>query len=57
MSTLAQKELIPEFGSASRVSEFLKGERRLSMEQAKKLAQRFRLNIASLIDLNEDAKQ
>ncbi len=47
---LAQKDLISEFGSASRVSEFLNGERRLSMEQAKKVAQRFRLNIASLID-------
>lgn len=47
---LAQKDLIPELGSASRVSEFLNGERRLSIEQAKKLALRFRLNISSLID-------
>lgn len=46
---LAQKDLIPEFGSASRVSEFLSGERRLSLEQAKRLAQRFRLNIAALV--------
>jgi HTH-type transcriptional regulator/antitoxin HigA len=52
-SGLAQKDLISEFGSASRVSEFLNGERRLSIEQAKKVAQRFRLNIASLIDLND----
>ncbi len=49
---LAQKDLVPEFGSASRVCEFLKGERRLSMEQAKRLARRFKLNIASLIEKN-----
>lgn len=50
---LAQKDLIPEFGSPSRVSEFLKGERRLSVEQAKKLAFRFKLNIESLLDLEK----
>jgi HTH-type transcriptional regulator/antitoxin HigA len=48
---LTQKDLIPELGSASRVSEFLKGDRRLSIEQAKRLTQRFRLNIASLIEV------
>ena len=47
---LAQKDLVPEFGSPSRVSEFLNGERRLSLQQAKRLAERFRLNIAALID-------
>ncbi|MDZ4834704.1 MAG: transcriptional regulator [Candidatus Melainabacteria bacterium] len=47
---LAQKDLVPEFGSASRISEFLKGERRLSLEQAKRVAERFSLNIASLIE-------
>jgi HTH-type transcriptional regulator / antitoxin HigA len=47
---LAQKDLVTEFGSASRVSEFLKGERRLSLEQAKRLANRFRLNIAAFIE-------
>ncbi len=47
---LAQKDLVPEFGSASRVSEFLKGDRRLSMEQAKRLSDRFRVNISALID-------
>ena len=49
-NNLAQKDLVPEFGSPSRVSEFLKGERRLSLEQTKRLADRFRLNIAALID-------
>ena len=48
-NTLAQKDLVPEFGSPSRVSEFLKGERDLSLEQAKRIAARFRLNIAALI--------
>lgn len=47
---LAQKDLISEFGSASRVSEFLAGSRDLSIEQAKKLTHRFRLNISSLIE-------
>ncbi len=46
---LAQKDLVPEFGSPSRVSEFLKGERRLSMEQAKRLAERFRMDVGALI--------
>jgi transcriptional regulator with XRE-family HTH domain len=50
---LNQRDLINEFGSASRVSEFLKGTRRLSLEQAKKLAARFRLNISALIDAGE----
>ncbi len=51
---LVQRDLIPEFGSASRISEFLKGERRLSIKQAKRLALRFRLNISSLIESDED---
>lgn len=54
---LAQKDLVPEFGSASRVSEFLKGERRLSVEQAKRLAQRFCLSVdALLVDMPNDSK-
>lgn len=48
-NSLAQKDLVPEFGTPSRVSEFLKGERDLSLEQAKRIAARFRLNIAALI--------
>ncbi len=46
---LAQKDLVSEMGSASRVSEFLSGERKLSLEQARNLSKRFRLNIAALI--------
>jgi antitoxin component HigA of HigAB toxin-antitoxin module len=50
-NSLAQKDLVFEFGGASRVSEFLSGERNsLSLEQAKKLAKRFSLNIAALIE-------
>ncbi len=48
-NNLAQKDLIPELGSASRVSEFLKGDRKLSKEQAKRLAKRFCLKIEALI--------
>ncbi|MBP9811667.1 helix-turn-helix domain-containing protein, partial [bacterium] len=47
---LAQKDLVPEFGSPSRVSEFLNGERNLSLEQAKRLAGRFGLGIAMLLE-------
>ncbi|MDX1985617.1 MAG: hypothetical protein SFV17_02925 [Candidatus Obscuribacter sp.] len=47
---LVQKDLVPEFGSPSRISEFLKGERRLSLEQAKRLAQRFSLDISAFIE-------
>ncbi len=47
---LAQKDLVSEFGSPSRVSEFLKGERRLSLEQARRLSERFRLSISALIE-------
>jgi HTH-type transcriptional regulator/antitoxin HigA len=49
-NNLVQKDLVPQFGTASRVSEYLNGERRLSLEQAKKLANRFSLNIAALIE-------
>lgn len=48
-NNLTQKDLIPQLGSASRVSEFLKGERALSKEQAKRLAKRFCLKIEALI--------
>jgi HTH-type transcriptional regulator/antitoxin HigA len=48
---LAQKDLVPDFGSASRVSEFLGGKRKtLSLAQAKNLARRFSLKITALID-------
>lgn len=48
-NNLTQKDLIPQLGSASRVSEFLNGERPLSKEQAKRLAKRFCLKIEALI--------
>jgi HTH-type transcriptional regulator/antitoxin HigA len=47
---LAQKDLVPEFGTPSRVSEFLKGERRLSLEQARRLSARFRLDLGKLVE-------
>ena len=47
---LGQVDLIGEFGSASRVSEFLSGYRtKLSVDQAKKLASRFHLSLESLL--------
>ncbi len=46
---LSQKDLIPFFGSQSRVSEFLSGERNLSVEQARRLAGRFKLKLESLL--------
>jgi HTH-type transcriptional regulator / antitoxin HigA len=40
---LNQRDLIPEFGSESAVSMFLSGQRKLNLEQVKKLSSRFRL--------------
>jgi HTH-type transcriptional regulator/antitoxin HigA len=48
-NNLAQKDLIPQLGSASRVSEFLKGSRNLSVEQAKKLSDRFKLRLEAFL--------
>ena len=42
---LAQVDLVPEFGSRSRVCDFLNGKRRLSLEQARRLSERFKLEI------------
>ncbi len=48
-NNLAQKDLIPQLGSASRVSEFLNGSRNLSVEQAKKLSDRFKLRLEAFL--------
>jgi HTH-type transcriptional regulator/antitoxin HigA len=40
---LAQRDLIPEFGSESAVSMFLRGQRNLTLEQIRKLSARFKL--------------
>jgi HTH-type transcriptional regulator/antitoxin HigA len=40
---LAQRDLIPQFGSESAVSMFLSGHRNLTLEQVKKLSARFKL--------------
>jgi HTH-type transcriptional regulator/antitoxin HigA len=40
---LAQRELIPQFGSESAVSMFLAGDRKLTLEQVRKLSLRFKL--------------
>jgi HTH-type transcriptional regulator/antitoxin HigA len=40
---LTQRDLIPEFGSESAVSMFLSGQRRLTLEQVRKLCARFKL--------------
>jgi len=45
-NNLSQNDLIPEFGSASRVSEFLNGRRSLSLQQAKNLSKRFKVKLA-----------
>lgn len=43
-SRLTQADLSPEFGAASRVSDFLNGKRDLSKSQIQKLAARFRVS-------------
>ena len=40
---IAQRDLIPEFGSESAVSMFLAGQRKLTLDQVRKLSTRFRL--------------
>ena len=40
---LAQRDLIPEFGSESAVSMFLAKQRKLTLEQVRKLSARFKL--------------
>lgn len=40
---LTQRDLAPEFGSESAVSMFLAGQRKLTLEQVRKLSKRFKL--------------
>ena len=40
---LAQRDLIPQFGSESAVSMFLAGDRKLTLEQVRRLSARFRV--------------
>ena len=40
---LTQRDLIPEFGSESAISMFLAGQRKLTLEQVRKLSARFKL--------------
>jgi HTH-type transcriptional regulator/antitoxin HigA len=40
---LAQRDLIPQFGSESAVSMFLTGQRKLTLDQVRKLSVRFKL--------------
>jgi HTH-type transcriptional regulator / antitoxin HigA len=40
---LTQRDLIPQFGSESAVSMFLRGQRKLTLEQVRKLAARFKI--------------
>lgn len=41
---LAQRDLIPQFGSESAVSMFLAGQRKLTLEQVRRLSARFKLS-------------
>jgi HTH-type transcriptional regulator/antitoxin HigA len=41
--SLAQRDLIPQFGSESAVSMFLAGQRKLTVEQVRRLSDRFRI--------------
>jgi len=40
---LTQRDLVPQFGSESAVSMFLSGQRKLTLEQVRKLSARFKL--------------
>jgi len=54
-NNLSQTDLIPEFGSSSRASEFLSGKRPLSLPQILKLSRRFKLAPTAFIS-NEQLK-
>jgi HTH-type transcriptional regulator/antitoxin HigA len=41
--SLAQRDLIPQFGSESAVSMFLAGQRKLTLDQVRRLSARFKL--------------
>ena len=41
---LTQRDLIPEFGSESAVSMFLSGQRKLTLDQVRKLSSRFKVS-------------
>lgn len=53
---LTQADLVTEFGSASRASEFLNGKRKLSLSQAVKLSRRFKLELTALIETPKSAR-
>ena len=40
---LTQRDLMPQFGSESAVSMFLRGQRKLTLEQVRKLSARFKI--------------
>ncbi len=50
---LTQSDLIPEFGSSSRASEYLSGKRELSLTQILKLAERFKLTPNAFISTEQ----
>jgi HTH-type transcriptional regulator / antitoxin HigA len=52
-NNLTQTDLIPEFGTSSRASEFLSGKRSLSLPQILKLAIRFKLSPTAFIKQNQ----
>ena len=53
-NSLTQTDLIPEFGSSSRASEYLSGKRpHLSLSQASKLSKRFKLSMTAFISADQ----
>jgi HTH-type transcriptional regulator / antitoxin HigA len=46
---LTQRDLVPEFGSESAVSMFLAGQRKLTLEQVRKLSKRFKLPVGVFV--------
>ncbi len=53
---LTQRDLIPQFGSESAVSMFLSGQRNLTLEQVRKLSDRFKLPVDLFISKAVGAK-
>src|SRR5215475_7750894 len=53
---LTQRDLIPEFGSESAVSMFLSGQRKLTLDQVRRLSSRFHLSTDVFINPSRKSK-
>jgi HTH-type transcriptional regulator/antitoxin HigA len=53
---LTQRDLVPQFGSETAVSLFLSGQRKLNLEQVRKLSERFKLSADVFISASSPSR-